>query len=159
MRGVPKGTSFFSPLNQVRRCCTRDKESIYLSIGIICKAHSHDIAMSSSAMSSSLWKKNKAIYDISSIFLLMLRVFLVAFFRVQVKPSKMLVIQQNLSLIQESKLCCVFIFGHIYHIYSDKNRTFATWILAYILPATYTRNTPQGVVCFHEPEKYERITQ
>ena len=46
-----------------------------------------------------------------------------------------------------------------YHIYSDISCTFSTWILAYTLPATYTRNIPRGVMCFHEPEKYEHITQ
>ena len=47
-------------------------------------------------------------------------------------------------------------YDNMYCIYSDKSRTFVTWILAYILPATYTRNIH---MCFHEPEKYERITQ
>ena len=46
-----------------------------------------------------------------------------------------------------------------YRIYLNKSRTYLTWILAYVLPATYTRNIPWGVVCFHELEMFECITQ
>ena len=46
-----------------------------------------------------------------------------------------------------------------YRIYSNKSRTYFTWILAHILPAIYTQNIPQEVVCFHGLETFERIMQ